>query len=80
MGGNIDKFCGCDNNFTVAKDETNMVFIIYLKIQLSKSNTIDNQKEFSAMGVGGTVSDIYTQRSAVPQVSTYDNLPQSEQR
>lgn len=32
------------------------------------------------MGVGGTVSDIYTQRSAVPQVSTYDNLPQSEQR
>ena len=32
MGGNIDKFCGCDNNFTVAKNETNMVFIIYLKI------------------------------------------------
>ena len=32
MGGNIDKFCGCDKNFTVAKDETNMVFIIYLKI------------------------------------------------
>lgn len=30
MGGNIDKFCGCNNDLTVGKGETNIVLILYL--------------------------------------------------